>query len=227
MVARPASLYLKDGRTAHTMKLKQGRICEGPELSETSGELRRLIERCNRGDRQAWEEFYGRHFGMIFAAVRRHCAKDPSEAEDLCQEVFVSLFKALKSYDPARPVEAYILEIVRRVRISGYRKDYAMKRGGRDQALRPLKMFDEGGYVAVTSGRDDQETALIKAQESHRLRKALETLSENCRRLLGLRYEEGLSYREMAVLLDVKEVTLRSQTQRCVSSLSRRYTEAH
>ncbi len=199
-------------------------------MSDTSDELRRLIERCNRGDRQAWEEFYGRHFGMISAAVRRHCAKDPSEAEDICQEVFVSLFKALKSYDPTRPIEAYILEIVRRVRISGYRKGSAMKRGGSDPAPRPLKMLDEadeGGYVAVASPRDNQETALIKAQESHRLRKALDTLSENCRRLLGLRYEEGLSYREIAVLLGVKEVTLRSQTQRCLSSLSRGYTEAH
>ncbi len=195
-------------------------------MSDTSGELRRLIERCNRGDRKAWEEFYGRHFGMILATARKHCANDPLEAEDICQEVFISLFTALKSYDPARSIEAYILEIVRRVRISRYRKDAAVKRGGREQAPRPLKTLDgedEGGYVAVTSPGDDQETALIKAQESHRLRKALDTLSENCRRLLGLRYDEGLSYREISVLLGVKEVTLRSQTQRCVSSLSRGY----
>jgi RNA polymerase sigma factor (sigma-70 family) len=196
-------------------------------LSDTSSEVRRLIERCNRGDRQAWEEFYGRHVGMISTAVRRYCAKDPSEAEDICQEVFVSLFKALKSYDPTRSIEAYILEIVRRVRISRYRKDSAVKRGGSDHALRPLKTFDEedeGGYVAVTSPGDDQEASLIRAQESHLLRKALDALSENCRRLLGLRYDEGLSYREISALLGVKEVTLRSQTQRCLSSLSRNYT---
>jgi RNA polymerase sigma factor (sigma-70 family) len=185
-----------------------------------------LIDRCNRGDKQAWEEFYGRHVAMVSAAVRKHCAKDPSEAEDLCQEVFISLFKALRSYDPERSVQAYILEIVRRIGISRYRKDTAEKRGGRNPSPRPLKMLDEddeGGYVAVTSPRDDQETSLIKAQESHLLRKALHALSENCRRLLGLRYDDGLSYSEISVLLGVKEATLRSQTQRCLSSLSTKY----
>jgi RNA polymerase sigma factor (sigma-70 family) len=198
-------------------------------LSDTSKELRKLIERCNRGDRQAWEEFYGRYVGMISAAVRKQCVKDPSQVDDICQDVFVSLFQALKSYDPARSIEAYILEIVRRIRIDRYRKDSAAKRGGNNPNPRPLNVLDgedQRGYVTVASPDENQETSLIKAQESLLLRRALAAISEHCRKLLGLRYENGLSYLEMSVKLGVKEVTLRSQVQRCLSSLGQHYHEA-
>jgi RNA polymerase sigma factor (sigma-70 family) len=145
------------------------------------------------------------------------------------QEVFISLFQALKTYDPARSMEAYILEIIRRVRISRYRKESATKRGGANAHITPLNMHDETdqkGYVAVASPRDNQETSLIKAQESRLLRRALDAISEQCRKLLALRYEQGLRFNEISVRLGIKEVTLRSQVQRCLSSLSKHYEEA-
>jgi RNA polymerase sigma-70 factor, ECF subfamily len=198
-------------------------------LSDTSKELQMLIERCNRGDRHAWEDLYGRYIGIISAAVRRQCAKDPSQMDDMCQDVFVSLFQALKSYDPARSIEAYILEIIRRIRIDRFRKDSAAKRGGNNPSPRPLNMLDEEderGYVTVASPHDNQEASLIKAQESQLLRRALDAISEHCRTLLGLRYENGLSFNEISLKLGIKEVTLRSQVQRCLSSLSQHYHAA-
>lgn len=198
-------------------------------MSDTSTELGVLIARCNRGDRQAWEEFYGRYQGMISAAVRRLCAHDPSQVDDMFQEVFISLFQALKTYDPTRSIEAYILEIIRRVRITRYRKNSATKRGGANPHVTPLNTLDEtdqGGYVAVASPHDNQEASLIKAQESRLLRRALDAISEQCRKLLALRYEQGLRFNEISVRLGIKEVTLRSQVQRCLSSLSKHYEEA-
>jgi RNA polymerase sigma-70 factor, ECF subfamily len=195
-------------------------------VHNSSGELQALIRRCNDGDSRAWEDFYARYHPMISAAVRRRFSSHSADSEDLAQEVFINLFRALKHYDPARSIEAYILEIVRRVGISRYRKESSMKRGGGNLGTASINTHDgeqERGYISVASARDDQETELMKAQETRLLRRALGAISEACRQLLELRYAQGLSYSEISALLGVKEATLRSQAQRCLSSLGREY----
>ncbi|MCA1960268.1 MAG: hypothetical protein LDL33_05695, partial [Desulfomonile sp.] len=52
---------------------------------------------------------------------------------------------------------------------------------------------------------------------------ALLRLSDACRKLLGLRYERGLSYAEISGASDVRQGTLRVQVLRCLSSLGREY----
>lgn len=186
-----------------------------------------MIKRCNQGDPSAWEEFYARYLGMISCAVRRHCKPGADELDDVVQEVFISLFKALKDYDPARSLEAYILEITRRVRISRFRRASALKRGGANPISVPISAHDAGqenGYVSLASPTENQETSLIRARERSKLRRALMELSDSCRELLGLRYEQELSYKELASKLQAKEGTLRVRVQRCLSSLAKIYT---
>jgi RNA polymerase sigma factor (sigma-70 family) len=163
---------------------------------------------------------------MISCAVKKYIRPGSDEESDLVQEVFLALFGALKSYDPSRPVEAYILEIARRVRISMYRKDSALKRGGDNPGPSALNTHDsthDEDCVSVPSPLDDPESSLIKAQEAHLLRNALNALSESCRELLALRYERELSYQEIGQRLEVKEGTLRVRLQRCLASLARKY----
>lgn len=196
-------------------------------MTDSAHTLRSLVDRCNKGERRAWEEFYRTYVGLVTRAMRRVGSGDPGETEDLVQEVFAHLFKALEKYDPKRPIEAYILEIARRVRISRFRKNTAAKRGGSDRTVLPLDAHDggEAGYIMIPSPEGDQEASLVRAQESSLLRKALKTLSEGCRKLLALRYDKGLSYKEISASLGVKEGTLRVRVQRCLSNLARSYGE--
>lgn len=145
------------------------------------------------------------------------------DREDLIQEAFIQLFKALKHYDSTRPVEAYIMEIARRVAIGHLRKASASKRGGLNPSGRVDAHDDspERGFVSVPSPGEDQEASLIKAQEKILLRRAFQGLSEACKTLLGLRYDEGLSYQEIGDVLQVKEATLRVQVARCLTALAR------
>ena len=198
---------------------------KGIDLARSTNNLRSLIQRCNRGDKRAWEELYARYSGSVSRAVGRLGSGDPQETEDLVQEVFLHLFKALRKYDPSRPLEAYILEIARRVRISKYRRNSAAKRGGRECTTMPLDAHDggEAGYIMIPSPEGNQEAALIKAQESGLLRKALKTLSESCRKLLAMRYHKDLSYKELSTEFGAKEGTLRVRVQRCLSALARHH----
>lgn len=165
---------------------------------------------------------------MVTRVLKRIGRTEPEDVQDALQEVFLHLFKALRKYDPSRSVEAYILEIARRVRISSLRKASAAKRGGvgpRPVSLNALAGGDEAGFMNLLSSGDDQEASLIKAQETHLLRMALSGLSDACRRLLGLRYEQGLSYKEIAAARGATEGALRVQARRCLSSLSRCYAK--
>lgn len=185
-----------------------------------------LIEQCNRGERRAWEELYARYHPIVARVVSRYGSPEWGDSEDAIQEVFFNLFKALQHYDPSRPLEAYILEIARRVRVSMYRKQVAAKRGGVTHSTVPLDTHDgsEGGYIAVAAAEKDQESELSMRQEVRLLRSALATLSEACKKLLALRYEQGLQFKEMAEILGEKEGALRVKVQRCVASLGRKLT---
>ncbi|MBI5249412.1 MAG: sigma-70 family RNA polymerase sigma factor [Desulfomonile tiedjei] len=185
-----------------------------------------LIERCNRGEKYAWEEFYRKFLPLVRLAVNRFAREE--DKEDLTQETFIQLIKALKHYDSTKSLEPYIMEIARRVAIGHYRKTSASKRGGLNPSSR-VNAHDEAqeqGYVSVPAQGEDQEASLIKAQESSLLRKSFQTLSEACRNLLGLRYDRGLAYQEIGDILKVKEATLRVKVARCLSILARRCTES-
>lgn len=196
----------------------------GHTLSHPSCDLRHLVERCNRCEPAAQDEFYARYYGMVSVAARKLWKRNPADVDDIVQEIFLQLFKALHSYDPTRPLEPYILTITRRVVVSGIREETTEKRGGKNPTV-PLP--DEGDPPGLDPAlRAEQPLEMmIKAQESRVLRKALDKLPENCRKVIHLRYYEGLSYSEMSSVLGQGEATLRSQAKRCLSSLGTIYSK--
>jgi RNA polymerase sigma factor (sigma-70 family) len=107
-----------------------------------------------------------------------------------------------------------------------YRKQVAAKRGGVSHGTVPLDTHNgsEAGYIAVASLEKDQESEMSTRQEVRLLRVALAALSESCRKLLALRYGQGLPFKEMAEILGEKEGALRVKAQRCVASLGRKFT---
>ncbi len=152
----------------------------GPEMSENSDELRRLVERCNGGEDKAWQEFWSRYHNKVSRAVRRLYSSTPGEVEDIVQEVFFQLFRALRSYEPSRPVEPYILKIARNVAISYIR------------GPKPTNPLPDPPLCP------DAEESLSGKQEEQLLRRSLDTLPENCRRLIDMKCVEGLSYSEIS-----------------------------
>jgi RNA polymerase sigma factor (sigma-70 family) len=164
---------------------------------------------------------------MIACSLSKHAQTAQDEIEDMVQDVFVELMDALKSYDSSRPIEAYIFEIARRVRISRYRKVSALKRGGpqvQHVNINPHDAHDMDGAITIPNPQDNQETSLSKAQESWMLRHALRSISSKCQQVLGMRYDQSLSYKEIAAHIDVNEGTLRVIVQRCLAKLSEAYS---
>lgn len=182
-------------------------------MSNVDEDLACLVERCNSGDQEAWQEFYARYRGMVLKAVKRVCPSGFLEIEDIVQEVFYNLFVALRSYDPTLPMVPYVWAIAKRVAISYLRKHYPGQQ-------KPL--WHDGGRVGAVRCPDPEEL-MIKSEEQVLLRRALDALPAEGRKLLALRFNDGLSYAEISARLGVKEVTLRTQVSRYLSSLGRNY----
>ncbi len=183
-----------------------------------------LVTRCNLGERSAWEELYAGYSPKVRLAVKRFCKLENDNEDDLVQEVFIKLMEALKRFNSALPLDVYIVAIARRTAISDLRKSSAIKRGGGmlRRNNRSGSGFDHEFEAAISGSSDslNQEDLLIRREQAERLRKALAKLSEMCRLLLQMRYEEGVDYATIATEMDCKEGTLRVRVQRCLISLS-------
>src|ERR1044071_1858745 len=79
-----------------------------------------LIERCLRGDQAAWEEIvrlnWRKVFNVAYKFVGRH-----DEAEDLTQDIFLRIFKALHTFDRRANFQTWLISISRNLCIDHYR----------------------------------------------------------------------------------------------------------
>src|SRR6187401_613284 len=79
-----------------------------------------LIERCLRGDQDAWAAIVQQHrrkvFNIAYKFVGRH-----DEAEDLTQDIFVKIFKALHTFDRRANFQTWLISISRNLCIDHYR----------------------------------------------------------------------------------------------------------
>jgi RNA polymerase sigma-70 factor (ECF subfamily) len=187
-----------------------------------------LVARCNEGDERAWEEFYARYAPKTAAVVKRlGFLGTLNDVEDVVQGVFVNLMKALKTYDPHRPIEAYIIEITRKTAFSMRRRERAQKRGSGNPGVKgDVEARSGAPDITEAKGCGDPEREAIGAQEKELLLGALESLSEKCRELLRRRYSEEQSYAEIAAELHENETTLRVRLRRCLKSLGESYRRA-
>ncbi len=189
-------------------------------------DLTALVTRCNNGDKDAWEELYNKFLPLVRYAVSRCMKSRAQEIDDVVQDVFVRLFSALRTYEPGRPLEVYVLEIARRVAISDFRKSAAAKRGGGRPEISLSDSCENPGSYAEQSDSHNQEDMLIRSEEVFRLREALQRLTESCRRLLSLRYELGLAYKDIAAEMKTNEGALRVRVRRCLSALGESYSSS-
>src|SRR5678810_131195 len=83
-------------------------------------ETEALIQRCLRGDQVAWERivrlYWRRVFNVAYKFVGRH-----DEAEDLTQDIFLKLFKSLKTFDRRANFSTWLISVSRNLCIDHYR----------------------------------------------------------------------------------------------------------
>ncbi|HAK55273.1 MAG: sigma-70 family RNA polymerase sigma factor [Vicinamibacterales bacterium] len=171
-----------------------------------------LIERCLQGDQAAWDEIVQRHrrkvFNIAYKFVGRH-----DEAEDLTQDVFLKIFKALNTFDRRANFQTWLISVSRNLCIDHYRS----VRKERESVDRSV----DAGELSLASGGIDPLTALERTDRRAFLQRALATLPETLRTAVLLRDIQELSYHEIAERLSLPEGTVKSRINRGRHELAR------
>lgn len=138
--------------------------------------------------------------------------KNPADAEDLVQETMVKAFKAFNQFEQGTNLKAWLFRILSNTNINN-----SMKRG-KDQAktaLDELEDWQVGGAESLTSvANRSAEVEAIDAMPSSAVKRALAELPENWRMIVYYRVVEGLSYAEIAKVLDIPDGSVMSGLHR-------------
>lgn len=138
--------------------------------------------------------------------------KNPTNAEDLLQETMVKAFKAFDQFEQGTNIRAWLYKIMNNTNINASVK--AGKALGKT-ALDELEDWQIGGAESVTSvAARSAEAEAIDAMPSEVVKKALLELPENWRMIVYYRIVDGLSYAEIAQVLDIPEGSVMSGLHR-------------
>jgi RNA polymerase sigma-70 factor (ECF subfamily) len=171
-----------------------------------------LIEQCLSGDQAAWELIVRQNWRKVFNVAYKFVGKH-DEAEDLTQDIFLKIFKALNTFDRRANFQTWIVSISRNLCIDHYRS----VRKERQTIARDVEMSDlqpqtsERGPYAAAEHQDLRGL----------LRQALQTLPPALRTAVILRDLQELSYQEIADKLELPEGTVKSRINRGRLELAR------
>jgi RNA polymerase sigma-70 factor (ECF subfamily) len=174
----------------------------------------RLIEQCLGGQDAAWDELVRTYTRRVYALCYRFTGKD-SEAQDLTQEVFLRVFRTLKTFKSGEgSFTVWLNRLTRNLLIDHYRRTKLER--ATDSIEDQLPVLEE---TAAMGARTDGILAGREASEV--LQAALQKLSPDLRETVILRDIEELEYREIAEVLSVPEGTVKSRLNRGRAELAR------
>lgn len=165
--------------------------------------LEEIVGRCQRGDETGSTLLYD-HYAPGIYRLAYSILLHQEDAEDVVQEVFVYVFRNLHQYDPQRGAFRTWL----------YTITVSRCRNARRRKLLPTVALGDLLALGVEPpGPESENPERISVQRdaSRLLSKALKTLSPRLREAIALRYGQGLTYREMADVLNVPPKTAESR----------------
>ena len=165
----------------------------------------RLLERARQGERAAFIRLYRSLYPPLWRFVSRRTARR-EDAEDVVARLFEMLLARLASVDNERGhVRTFLFAAARNALVDAARS--------RRQAL---DLDDaEPLLLEPTTPLD----ALLSSEEDEALRAQVAALPLGARQLLGLRYGDGLTHREIAALLNLSPAAVRQRLSRVVRGL--------
>ena len=173
-----------------------------------------LVERCLGGDDSAWEELLRQHTRRVYGLCYRFTGRD-SEAQDLTQDVFVRVFRALGGFRSTEGSFAtWLTRLTRNLLIDHYRR--TRNERVTDSIEEQLPRVEEG-FVAMSR----PDSALAGREASELLQGALAKLSPELRETIILRDLQDMEYREISQILGIPEGTVKSRLNRGRAELAR------
>ena len=171
-----------------------------------------LIEQCLSGDQAAWETIVRQNWRKVFNVAYKFVGKH-DEAEDLAQDIFLKIFKALRTFDRRANFQTWIVSISRNLCIDHYRS----VRKERETMARDV----DASQLMPVSRERSPHGELEQIDLRKRIRLALAELQPTLREAVVLRDLQEFSYQEIADKLRLPEGTVKSRINRGRLELAR------
>jgi RNA polymerase sigma-70 factor (ECF subfamily) len=166
-----------------------------------------LVERAKTGDRAAFQALFQKYHRRVYA-VALGVVKRPEDAMDVVQDAFIKVHKHLGTFQGASSFYTWLYRIVMNLGIDHVRRSRKVVEWGDDVPLD--QAAGDGTMVPKISDANPRRT-LVRRELSDKIRQALETLPEYHRAVILLREVEGMSYEEIAEVLEVPKGTIMSR----------------
>jgi RNA polymerase sigma-70 factor (ECF subfamily) len=175
-------------------------------------EIDALIARCLAGDQVAWQQIVQQHWRKVFNLAYKFVGRH-DEAEDLTQDIFLKIFKALHTFDRRANFQTWLISISRNLCIDHYRS----VRKERETMAREVDASD-----LKPVSREQSPHRYVEQQDLRQLiRRALAELPITLREAVVLRDLKEFSYQEIADKLGLPEGTVKSRINRGRLELAR------
>lgn len=165
------------------------------------------MEDWQTGDIRAFEDFYRRYEKMVFKSAYL-ITGSRQDADDILQEVFASVWRSRRTYDPSRGTPATWLH---RITVNACHR--------RRRTGRPTLPLEDSDLADTKAGPEER---LEKRMEHDRLLEAMGTLGSKHRIVLVLRYFNDLSYEEISRVVGVPLGTVKSRINTALKMLRTR-----
>lgn len=179
-----------------------------------------LVKRVQKGDSRAFDMLVLKYQHKIFALISRYI-RDPDEVQDVAQEAFIKAYKALPRFrgDSAFYTWMYRIAI-------NTAKNHLVSRSrrppGSDVDVQDAEYYDGG---AVLHDIETPENALFGQELKQTVDAAIANLPEDLRSAVTLREFDGLSYEDIAAIMDCPVGTVRSRIFRAREAIDKEITE--
>ncbi len=163
-----------------------------------------LVQRAARGDVEAFAQLVRSYSGLVYRLSLRML--NAEDAQDASQEVWIRVWRNIKKFRGESAFSTWLYKITVNTCLSTRRKE---------QAREAREFGGELSHLPIPPSHDDDpEDAAIAGERREELLRALERVRAEHRAALILRHMEGLSYAEVAEILDVPDGTAKGWVNR-------------
>ncbi len=164
-----------------------------------------LAQRASEHDQAAFAELYNAYVDKIYKYIY-YKVGDPTDAEDLCEQVFLKAWEAIGRYTwCGYPFSSWLYRLAHNLVVDHYRT--------RRESV-PLHEV-----LATSSEPEDPQDALLQTLDAAELKDAICQLTDDQRQVIYLKFIEGYENAEIAMMLNKKEGAIRALQYRALRSL--------
>ncbi len=159
-----------------------------------------LVMDIKAGNKKAFGKLVERHKKLAYR-MALGLVGNKDDAYDISQEAFMRVYRSAKTYDEAQPFLPWFYTI-----IANLCRTWLQRRAKRESRMVGI---DDASFLLITEGTP--ESRLIAKETIARLREALMQLPFADREIITLQHFRGMTYDEIAVLLNIPRGTVMSR----------------